>query len=185
MKSSTAISLLILSSITAPSASFSGQRPESQSRKAFLQTTASFIGASLVAPTPTWAAEEIVFPEKVAVKQVFDDIRYELNDPNGGVAYLQKKADENDFEALMEFTKTYDPEIRKLRMGRAKKLLQSKELKEEATCYANGVTFDLIGINRNSRKGKESVDDVNKYIQELRDDANKFINLENTIKTVD
>eukprot|EP00526_Cylindrotheca_closterium_P022374 CAMPEP_0113628392 /NCGR_PEP_ID=MMETSP0017_2-20120614/14710_1 /TAXON_ID=2856 /ORGANISM="Cylindrotheca closterium" /LENGTH=185 /DNA_ID=CAMNT_0000538693 /DNA_START=25 /DNA_END=582 /DNA_ORIENTATION=+ /assembly_acc=CAM_ASM_000147 len=185
MKSSVTISLLLLSSYTVSSAAFSGQQPESQSRKAFLQTTASIFGASLIGPTQTWAAEEIVIPEKAVVKQAFDEVRYEVTDPNGGVTYLQQKADEKDFAGLMEFTKTYDLELRKLKMGKAKKLLQSKELKEEATGYANGVTFDLIGINRNSRKGQENVDGVNKYIQELRDDANKFLNLESTIKTLD
>lgn len=188
MKRSGAIYVLatvFLSSNAVPSAAFSGHNPETQSRKAFLQTTASFAGASLIQSSPAWAAEEIVLPEKATVKQAFDTVRYELTDPNGGVSYLQQKADEKDFAALMEFTKTYDQELRKLRMGKAKKLLQSKELKEEATGYANGVTFDLIGINRNSRNGKESIDGVNKYIQELRDDANKFINLESTIKTID
>lgn len=185
MKSALAIFLFLLVSIADPSSAFSGQRPETQSRKAFLQTTASIFGASLIGPGEAWAAEETVIPEKAVVKKAFDEIRYELTDPNGGLAYLQRKADEEDFAALMEFTKTYDQELRKLKMGKAKKLLQSKELKEEATGYANGVTFDLIGINRNSRNGQENVDGVNKYIQELRDDANKFVNLENTIKTVD
>ena len=185
MKSSTVSFLVLLSSNLVPSAAFSGRQPEYQSRKDFLQTTASIFGASFVAPTQTRAAEEIVLPEKAMVKQAFDEVRYELSDPNGGVAYLQQKADEKDFAALMEFTKTYDQELRKLKMGKAKKLLQSKEVKEEATGYANGVTFDLIGINRNSRKGQESVDGVNKYIQELRDDASKFINLESSITTSD
>ncbi|CAJ1945643.1 unnamed protein product [Cylindrotheca closterium] len=185
MKSSSTAFILLLSSTAVLSAAFSMNQPESQNRKAFLQTTASIFGPSLIGPTQTWAAEEIVLPEKAAVKQAYDAVRYELTDPNGGVAYLQKKADENDFAALMEFTQTYDLEFRKLKMGKAKKLLQSKELKEEATGYANGVTFDLIGINRNSRKGQESVDGVKKYIQELREDGNKFINLESTIQTSD
>jgi hypothetical protein len=176
---------LLLSSIAVLSSAFSGHQPESQSRKAFLQISASIVSTSLIGPTQTWAAEEIVLPAKAAVKQAFDEVRYELTDPNGGVTYLQQKADEKDFAALMEFTRTYDLEFRKLKMGKAKKLLQSKELKEEATGYANGVTFDLIGINRNSRKGQETIDGVNKYIQELRDDGNKFINLESTIKTLD
>ena len=83
----------------------------------------------------------------------------------------------------MDFTRTYDLELRKLRMGRAKKLLPSKELKETATSYANAVTFDLIGMNRNSRKGQENVEGVNKYLQELREDVAKFLTLESTIVT--
>jgi hypothetical protein len=96
---------------------------------------------------------------------------------------MQQRIEEKDFDGLMEFTRTYDLELRKLRMGKAKKLIQSKEIKEEATGYANAVTFDLIGMNRNSRKGQESIDGVNKYLQELRDDANKFLSLETLIKT--
>ena len=96
---------------------------------------------------------------------------------------MQEKIDEKDFEGLMEFTKTYDLEMRKLRMGKAKKLLPSKELKEEATSYANAVTFDLIGINRNSRKGQENQEGANKYLQELREDVTKFLSLESSIKT--
>ncbi len=96
---------------------------------------------------------------------------------------MQGRIDEKDWDGLMEFTKTYDQELRKFRMGKAKKLLQSKEWKEKATEYANAVTFDLIGINRNSRKGQESVDGANKYLQELREDVTKFLTLETTIQT--
>ena len=45
-------------------------------------------------------------------------------------------------------------------MGIAKKLLQDKDIKEKATVYANSVTFDLIGINRSSRKGQESCENA-------------------------
>ena len=96
---------------------------------------------------------------------------------------MQERIDNQDFPGLMEFTRTYDLELRKLRMGKAKKLLQSKELKEQATSYANAVTFDLIGINRNSRKGQENAEGANKYLQELRDDVAKFLSLESTIQT--
>jgi hypothetical protein len=116
------------------------------------------------------------------VKSTFDSIRYEVSDPNGGVAYMQQKIDEQDFAGLIEFTRGYDLEMRKIRMGKAKKLLQTKELKEKGTEYANAVTFDLIGMNRNSRKGQESVEGLNKYLQELRDDAAKFLELEKTIE---
>jgi hypothetical protein len=67
-------------------------------------------------------------------------------------------------------------------MGKAKKLLQDKEVKSQATEFANAVTFDLIGINRSSRKGQENVESANKYLQELRDDVNKFLALESTIQ---
>ena len=96
---------------------------------------------------------------------------------------MQQRIDAQDWEGLLEFTKGYDQELRKARMGKAKKLLQSKELKEQGTSYANAVTFDLIGMNRNSRKGQESVDGANKYLDELRQDVGKFLELESTIQT--
>lgn len=116
------------------------------------------------------------------VKAAFDSVRFEVSDPKGGVAYMQQKIDEQDFEGLIEFTRGYDLEMRKLRMGKAKKLLQTKELKEKGTSYANAVTFDLIGMNRNSRPGQENIEGLNKYLQELRDDAAKFLELEKTFE---
>ena len=94
---------------------------------------------------------------------------------------MQGRIDAQDYEGLMDFTKTYDLELRKARMGKAKKLLQSKETKEKGTEYANAVTFDLIGINRNSRKGQENQEGANKYLQELRDDVQNFLSLESSI----
>jgi hypothetical protein len=70
----------------------------------------------------------------------------------------------------------------KKRMGLAKKLLQDKEVRSQATKYANAVTFDLIGINRSSRKGQENVEFANKYLQDLREDIQKFLSLESTIQ---
>ena len=154
-------------------------------RRFFGQFTSLAFGTAVISatPKPGHAAEEIVLPTKEAVMLAFDDIRYELENPKGGVSYMQQRVDERDFEGLMEFTKTYDLEMRKLRMGRAKKLLPSKALKEEATGYANAVTFDLIGINRNSRKGQENQEGANKYLQELREDVTKFLSLESSIET--
>lgn len=156
------------------------------SRRKFLEKAAllSFgAGAAPAFSSPAFAEEEIVLPTKATVQAAFDLIKYELRSPEGGVSYMQGRINEQDFPGLMEFTKTYDQELRKLRMGKAKKLLQSKELKEQATSYANAVTFDLIGINRNSRKGQENVEGANKYLQELRDDITKFLSLEDSIQT--
>ena len=61
-------------------------------------------------------------------------------------------------------------------------MIQDKEVKSKATEYANAVTFDLIGINRSCRKDQESLESANKYLQELRDDTNKFLALEETIQ---
>lgn len=182
------IGVLLLAG-TKPSASFSANtcpnndRSQLTSRKDFLQKASVAFGVAAIPSSPAWAAEDIELPTKEVVATAFDSIRFELADPSGGVAIMQQRIDEKDFPGLMEFTRTYDLELRKLRMGRAKKLLQSKEIKEEATAYANAVTFDLIGMNRNSRKGQENVDGVNKYLQELRDDIKKFLSLETSIVT--
>jgi hypothetical protein len=152
-------------------------------RRRFLQEVPVIFGLTLATSvSPALAKEEAVPVTRELVKSTFDSIRYEVSDPNGGVAYMQQKIDEQDFAGLIEFTRGYDLEMRKIRMGKAKKLLQTKELKEKGTEYANAVTFDLIGMNRNSRKGQESVEGLNKYLQELRDDAAKFLELEKTIE---
>eukprot|EP00980_Cylindrotheca_fusiformis_P027972 scaffold22575_cov141-Cylindrotheca_fusiformis.AAC.3 len=177
--------LAVIQTSTALSLNPSTKNEHSQTitRKIFLQKASVTFGLALLPSSPSLAAEDIVLPSKDVVSKTFETIRYELSDPNGGVAYMQQKIDENNFPALMEFTKTYDQELRKLRIGKAKKLLQSKETKEEATKYANAVTFDLIGINRNSRIGQESTEGANKYLQELRDDVEKFLLLETSIET--
>jgi len=132
---------------------------------------------------PAFAVDgEEELPSKEVVTECFNSVRYELQDFQGGVAYMQGRIDKEDWLGLLEFTRTYDLELRKLRMGKAKKLLQDKEIKARATSYANAVTFDLIGINRSSRKGQENVESANKYLQELRDDMIKFLGLEETIE---
>jgi hypothetical protein len=130
---------------------------------------------------PAGAADDGELPTREIVNQSFDAIRYELTNPGGGLAYIQEKIDQQDWSGLMEFTRTYDLELRKVRMGKAKKLLQDDEIKARATEYGNAVTFDLIGINRSSRKGQENVESANKYLQELRDDVRNFLTLEKTI----
>jgi hypothetical protein len=160
----------------------------SSSRRKFFQTTAPILAAAAAALTsnPSLALakddETVELPSREQVTAAFDAIRYELSDPKGGVAYMQQRIDAQDFAGLMEFTKGYDLEMRKARMGKAKKLIQSKEIKEQATSYANAVTFDLIGMNRSSRKGQESVEGANKYLEELRSDVGKFLELEKTIQ---
>lgn len=154
-------------------------------RYLFQKGPLAILGSVAVLPwqsRPAVAAYDEPLPTRDVVSQSFDSIRYELSDPKGGVAYMQEKIDRQDWLGLMDFTKTYDLELRKLRMGQAKKLIQDKAIKAKATEYANGVTFDLIGINRSSRKGQESSDSANRYLQELRDDVGKFLTLEKTIQ---
>ena len=113
-------------------------------------TSAAHIFSSRISPAV--AADDDDFPSREVVSTTFDKVRYELLDSQGGVTYMQGRIDEKDWVGLLEFTKSYDLELRKLRMGKAKKLLQDKEIKAKATEYANAVTFDLIGINRSSRE---------------------------------
>lgn len=113
----------------------------------------------------------------------FDSIRFELYDPSGGVALMQERIDLRDFEGLLEFTKGYDQVLRKQYMGKAKKLLP-KELQDKATLASNAVTFDLIGINRSSRKGQENYEDAVKYLGELKQDAESFLALEGAVEVL-
>jgi len=50
---------------------------------------------------------------------------------------------------------------------------------------SNAVTFDLIGINRASRPGKENAEEQNRYLEELKKDVERFLELEKTIVVVD
>ena len=161
-------------------------------RSSVLMTTVAAVGGvAFFNPRPASAADNndeagaaLDLPTKETVVETFAPIKFELNDPNGGVATMQGRIDAEDWDGLMSFTQTYDLELRKKLMGKAKKLFQSKDVKSTATTYANGVTFDLIGINRASRKGQQSVESANKYLQELREDVTKFLSLESTIETL-
>eukprot|EP00535_Pseudo-nitzschia_heimii_P003160 CAMPEP_0197175408 /NCGR_PEP_ID=MMETSP1423-20130617/1632_1 /TAXON_ID=476441 /ORGANISM="Pseudo-nitzschia heimii, Strain UNC1101" /LENGTH=221 /DNA_ID=CAMNT_0042624559 /DNA_START=25 /DNA_END=690 /DNA_ORIENTATION=- len=132
--------------------------------------------------SPALAADLSELPTREVVTECFDFIRFELENPEGGIAYMQGRIDKEDLAGLLEFSKSYDLEFRKRRFGAAKKLLQDKEVKAKATEYANAVTFDLIGINRSCRKGQEDKESANKYLNELRDDVTKFLALEKTIR---
>ena len=91
---------------------------------------------------------------------------------------MQKAVDEQNFPALLEFTKTYDQILRKGAMGKAKKWIVNPADKDAATAAANGVTFDLIGINKSARPGQENVDNARKYLRELVQDVQTFLDLE-------
>jgi hypothetical protein len=93
-----------------------------------------------------------------------------------GIAYMRAQLEAQDYESLLEFTKTYDQILRKGYMGKAKKLMSCSG--DVLTSLTNAVTFDLIGINRNVRKGQVNPEQAAKYIQELQDDVNKFLALD-------
>ena len=116
------------------------------------------------------------------VKEAFDAIRNELTSSTGVVATLSNLIDNGSFEDILQYTKESDAYFRKAKLGKACKLLTDKDLKKgEAVFMSNAVTFDLIGINRASRPGKESREDQLRYLEELKKDIEKFLELEKTI----
>jgi hypothetical protein len=83
-------------------------------RRDILQSMPMAILVSYVTtPSSSLAAEDVeALPTQATVTECFDAIRYELKDQNGGVAYMQGRIDQEDFVGLLEFTKTYDLELR-------------------------------------------------------------------------
>lgn len=85
----------------------------------------------------------------------------------------------------MQYTKESDAYFRRAKIGKARKLLTNKDLKGDAIGMSNAVTFDLIGINRASRPGKENKEEQMKYLEELKTDIAKVLELEKTIEIVE
>lgn len=85
----------------------------------------------------------------------------------------------------MQYTKESDAYFRKAKLGKARKLLTDEKLRSNESLYlSNAVTFDLIGINRASRPGKQNKDEQLRYLTELKDDIEKFLKLEDTIEII-
>jgi cell division septum initiation protein DivIVA len=99
-------------------------------------------------------------------------VRRELQDSSGSLALLQSAADAGDFAALKEITKTMDQSLRKRVVGQAKYYWSDQEL---ATQLSNNITFDLIGINRNTRAGQENAAGVQQYLDDLRQDLTTIL----------
>jgi hypothetical protein len=160
--------------------------------------SAGLLSAALVTfvnPVQPALAKEAELPPSTPeeIKAALQVVRDEFTSPDGGIPYIQKLIDTEDFPTLMAFTPTYDLKMRKLNMGKAAKVMggvyateaekdQKKAFAVTATLAKNAVTFDLIGINRASRPGAEDAVKANKYLQELKDDMQKFLDLEQTLK---
>ncbi|KAL7524172.1 hypothetical protein ACHAXR_000464 [Thalassiosira sp. AJA248-18] len=155
----------------------------SATRRNFLEqsiaTTATIILSTT--PLPAIAKEAPPIITKQTVTEAFDAIRFELNDPSGVVASLTNLIENGSFEDIMQYTKESDAYFRRAKLGKARKLLTDKSLKGDAVLMSNAVTFDLIGINRASRPGKENKEEQTKYLGELKKDIAKFLELEGTI----
>jgi hypothetical protein len=135
---------------------------------------------STLALQPAFAASDPpVYYDAGEVKQAFDAIRYELENSEGGISYLQSCVDKTDYDAIFEFTKTYDLEFRKAKMLGAKK--KFKFGGDQATMLLNSVTFDLIGMNKACRKGQQDIQLAQKYLDELKADVAKYLNFQSTI----
>jgi hypothetical protein len=141
-----------------------------------LVTSCSVVGGASPAFAKDKAKETIT---KEAIAKSFQDVRDELE--NGGIVELGEKIEKEDFDGIMEFTKEYDLEFRKAKMGKARKFITSKEDKEKAVLLCNAVTFDLIGMNKGSRPGQQNIENVKKYYQEMKEDINSFLEMENLI----
>lgn len=104
------------------------------------------------------------------IDEAFDNVRDEARK---GVQFLREKLDQNEFRDVFEFTQTYDIVLRKVKMGKARKLIDDKT----ATEKANAITWDLIGVNRNVRPGQENRAEAVKYVDELERDIQTFLEL--------
>ena len=132
--------------------------------------------------------EEPIYYDKAEVQKAFDDIRFELEDPAGGVATMQAAVDKEDFDALFEFTKEYDLEFRKAKMQTAKKKFKMNLASTggiDVQQILNNVTFDLIGMNKSCRKGQQNIELTRKYLAELKVDIQKFLDLQSTILLIE
>lgn len=115
------------------------------------------------------------------VEAAFTAVREQLESPDGGMQELKSLIDKEDFDAIREFTQTYDLEFRKAKMVKARRLITSKDDIDRGLYLSNSVTFDLIGINRGSRAGREDIGEVKKYWEELKMDVKNFLDLEKGI----
>ena len=124
---------------------FHAQSNVSMTRTTLNKNIGSFFLASIGLSYHSPAQALSSFSTTFLISSLFDDIQNELTSPSGGIAYLQSCIDTRDFTSILDFTKEYDIDFRKEKMGKARKTLQDKEKKEKALYYVNAVTFDLIG----------------------------------------
>ena len=149
-------------------------------RRDLIQLTGSiFTAASVLSFTEDAQAKDKEPVALETVRESFQAVRDELN--TGVANELASLVDKEDYEQIMEFTKNYDLEFRKAKMGKARKFLTSKEDKEKGVLLCNAVTFDLIGMNKGSRPGQRNIEQVRKYYAELQADIQSFLDLEQNI----
>mmetsp|Transcript_4137 Transcript_4137/g.6337 ORF Transcript_4137/g.6337 Transcript_4137/m.6337 type:complete len:212 (-) Transcript_4137:166-801(-) len=153
-------------------------------RRNFINQSIATITATstiIFSAQPAVAKEAPIEITPQIVQEAFDAIRNELTSSSGVVATLSNLIDNGSFEEILQYTKESDAYFRRAKLGKARKMLTDKDLKGEAVLMSNAVTFDLIGINRASRPGKENREDQLRYLEELKKDIAKFLELEKTI----
>lgn len=144
-------------------------------------STLALVGASTFGTASPATAKEKEAISKETVTKSFQAVRDELEGSDGGIKTLESLIAKEDFEGVMEFTKGYDLEFRKAKMGKARKFITSKEEKEKAVALCNAVTFDLIGMNKGSRPGQQNIEQVKKYFGEIQADISSFLEFEKGI----
>ena len=170
------------------------------------QTLSSGVSLSTAILTTTLTTPSLFFPTTASaaskettlseteltslIHNAFENIRNELQAPSGGVQTLQQFIRNQDYPAILEYTKTYDQILRKGKMKPVQALLlqqqqqqerskeQQTQLKDQMTTLSNAITFDLIGLNRNARQSQINAEQCAYYLQALREDLQQFLNLE-------
>lgn len=150
--------------------------PSSHGRRQAVSSVLLWAGAAFVSgssPQPAYAKDK---GPPISQDEAFARVQRELQDTKGGsVALLQAALNAGDYAQLMNLSRDMDLSLRKLVMIKAKAFVQDGDA---ATMVCNAVTFDLIGINRNSRPGQENAEQVQKYIDELKVDMKRMLTLE-------
>lgn len=156
-----------------------------QTRRGFVESSiAASLASALASPTAALAKDEAPVTRQ-AVAEAFAAVRSELASPAGVYSTLSNLIESGSFEEILQYTKESDAYFRKAKIGRARKMMTDKDLKGEALQLSNAVTFDLIGINRASRPGRENKEEQLRYLEELRKDVEKFLEFEGTVEVAD
>mmetsp|Transcript_6404 Transcript_6404/g.9388 ORF Transcript_6404/g.9388 Transcript_6404/m.9388 type:complete len:207 (+) Transcript_6404:85-705(+) len=153
-------------------------------RQALKQTASILLFSSVASFTSSSPAEAKKSKEPVtreSIDKAFQDVRDQLESPDGGVQNLKSLVEKEDFDNIMEFTKYYDLEFRKAKVVKARRLLTNKDDKDRGLYLSNSITFDLIGMNKASRPGQHDIDQVKKYFNELVEDITNFLEMKKLI----
>jgi hypothetical protein len=133
------------------------------------------LGSGLVAVPPALAAPK--GPPPRSVDECVAALQREIApDGDGSVARLRAAVAVGDFAEIQAMTKGMDQSLRKQVVGQAKYYWSDDQLAPGmATQLSNNITFDLIGMNRNSRAGQEHAAGVQQYLDDLRTDLKAIL----------